>query len=188
MMCFQFMLFSSCKGLRATDCKKIINRAHRIAPYKFGNVARVHYKMERVRDPVDKTDPAFHPDSLLLIQDYWLIGIRTDFEGNFVAGIDDAGKVEYNYPWCTADETELGYTCYDLGPWDCSGGLTWTECCDYAKAQVTDRGIALTDLHGNVLECYDSPPPISEADPVDYGRVKLRIDKGNIVVQAPKNG
>jgi hypothetical protein len=160
-----------------------------MAPYKFGNSARVEYKMERVRDPPpDKTDPAFHPDNLLLIADYWLVGIRTDFEDLFVAGVDGEGLVEYIYPWCTADETELGYTCYELGPWDCSGGLTWTECCDYAKASVTDRGISLTDLHGNMLDCYDSPPPISEADPVNYGRVKLHIDKGSTVVKAPKNG
>ena len=114
----------------------------------------------------DKTDPTFHPDDLLIIPDYWLIGIRTSYDDTYVAGVDDAGKVEYNYPWCTVDETSPeGYTCLDLGPWNCSGGMTWTECCDYAKADVTDRGIASVDLHGNSLDCYDSPPPISEDDP-----------------------
>ena len=181
------MMFSSCKGLKASLCKKIINRAHRVAPYRFGSSPRVYYKTERVREPVDKTDATFHPDNLLAIQDYWLVGIRTNYEGTYVAGIDDAGKVEYSYPWCTVDET-TGYTCYDIGPWDCSGGVTWTECCDYAKAQVIDRGIALTDLHGNSLECYDSPPPVSEEDPINFARVKLHVDKGNVVVQSPKNG
>jgi len=137
----------------------------------------------------DKTDPTFHPDDLLIIPDYWLIGIRTSYDGSYVAGVDDAGNVEYNYPWCTADETSPeGYTCLDLGPWNCSGDVTWTACCDYAKADVTDRGIASVDLHGNSLDCYDSPPPISEEDPVNYGRVKLHVDRGNTVVQAPKNG
>jgi len=183
------MLFSSCKGLKANICKRIINRAHRAAPYKFGGSSRVAYKVERIRDKVDKTDPTFHPDDLLIIPDYWLIGIRTSYDDTYVAGVDDAGKVEYNYPWCTVDETSPeGYTCLDLGPWNCSGGMTWTECCDYAKADVTDRGIASVDLHGNSLDCYDSPPPISEEDPVNYGRVKIHVDRGNIVVQAPKNG
>ncbi|KAK1741221.1 hypothetical protein QTG54_008473 [Skeletonema marinoi] len=53
----------------------------------------------------DKTDLTFHPDDLLIIPDYWLIGIRTSYDGSYVAGVDDAGNVEYNYPWCTADET-----------------------------------------------------------------------------------
>lgn len=183
------MIFSSCKGLKANICKRIIDRAHRMAPYKFGGSSRVSYKIERVRDKVDKTAPTFHPDDLLLATDYWLIGIRTSFDGSYVAGVDDAGTVEYNYPWCMVDETqELGYICHDLGPWNCSGGMTWTQCCDYAKAEVTSRGIPLIDLHGNSLDCYDSPPPISVADPVNYSRVKLHVDRGNIVVQAPKNG
>ena len=183
------MLFSSCIGLKANICKKIINRAHRIAPHKFGGAKTVSYKVERVRDKVDKTDSTFHPDNLLLAADYWLVGIRTSYDGTYVAGIDDAGLVEYNYPWCIADDTpDTGYICYDLGPWTCSGGMTWTECCDYAKADVTSRGIPTTDLHGNTLDCYDSPPPISEADPVDYGRVRLHVGRRNIVVHAPKNG
>ena len=182
------MLFSSCKGLKANICKRIINRAHRIAPYKFGGSPRVYYKIERVRDKVDTTAATFHPDDLILAADYWLIGIRTSFDGSYVAGVDDAGRVEYNYPWCTVAETPEGYICHDLGPWNCSGGMTWTECCDYAKADVTSRSVASIDLHGNSLDCYDSPPPISSEDPANYARVKLHVDRGNIVVQAPKNG
>ena len=210
------MLFNTCKGRKEIDCKRIINRAHRIAPGKFGGSTRVYFKSEfavlylfsgiiesstvrpsfltnselrsqeeRVRD--DFNWDKYHPDDLLLYPDYWLIGIRTSLDGTYVAGFDDAGKVEYKYPWCVADDTPgKGYSCHGLGPWTCSGGMTFTECCDYAKADVASRGLLVADLHGNYLECYDSPPP--EADPLDYGRVKLHVDRGNVVVHTPRNG
>jgi len=179
------MLFNTCKGRKEIDCKRIINRAHRIAPGKFGGSSRVHFKKERIRD--DFNWDKYHPDDLLLYPDYWLIGIRTSLDGTYVAGFDDAGKVEYKYPWCVADDTPgKGYSCHGLGPWTCSGGMTFTECCDYAKADVASRGLLVADLHGNYLECYDSPPP--EADPLDYGRVKLHVDRGNVVVHTPRNG
>ena len=182
------MVFSSCKGLNVPGCKKIINRAHKMAPAKFGGTGRVKYVNEKIREPVTKEDPAFHPDNLLLINDYWLCGVRTDFEDMYVAGVDGAGKVECKYPWCTLDDTTEGYTCHELGPFDCSGGMTVDQCCTHLKGEVTSGGISLTDLHGNHLDCYDSPPPIAKDDPLDYGRVKLHTDKGNTVVKSPQNG
>ena len=40
------MLFHSCKGRKAIDCKRIINRAHRLNPAKFGGSTRVYYKLD----------------------------------------------------------------------------------------------------------------------------------------------
>jgi hypothetical protein len=187
-------VFDSCLNLHMNKCKQIIDAAHAANPAAFGNVASILYITLKVRPVLLTADILANPDLLLDVPDYQLIGLRTDSDNTHVVGIKGDGIVTYPYSWCVTDAAEAtGYRCQEIGPWDCYDelatpptGQTFVQCCNDIKAET---GHLMPDMHGNYLDCYNSPPPLENLeDPLDLGRVYLHIDANNRVVHPPYNG
>lgn len=175
-------------------CKNIINAARSANPAVFGNVATVLYIILKVRPVLKMADISTDPDLLLSVPDYELIGLRTDADNTHVVGIASDGIVNYPYSWCVYDAAEpTGYKCQEIGPWDCYDelavpptGKNFEQCCNDIKAETA---YLMPDIHGNYLDCYNSPPPLDNLeDPLDLGRVYLHVDANNRVVHPPYNG
>lgn len=186
------MTFENCVGLHMNKCKAIIDAAHAANPAAFGNVFSILYITLKVRPMLDTADVSADPDLLLTVPDYQLIGLRTDGDNTHVIGIAGDGIVTYPYSWCVTDATQTtGYRCEEIGPWDCydevaSTGKNFETCCNDIKAETA---YLMPDMHGNYLDCYNSPPPLENLeDPLDLGRVYLHIDANNKVVHPPMNG
>ena len=175
-------------------CKNLINAAHAANPAAFNNVDQVLFVILKVRPVRDAADIMLDPDQLLLIDNYNQVGLRTDNETNtLVVGIKGDGVVTYPYPWCVNNVTDpAGYYCHMIGSWDCydevaGTGLTVEQCCSTIQASTFEIGSL--DVHGNELECYNSPPPHANVeDPPDYGRVFLHVNAQNQVVHPPMTG
>ena len=182
------MTWAECVGKHYNACKRIINTVHAANKGAFANVDEVKYELVEVRPNLSYEEVAADPNRLLLADNYNMVGLRMDEAGEHVVGVHGDGHIEYPYPWCVPFNNEKGYNCVPMDPWDCYNeqfGIfyTATECCNLIKSSFP-----FADIHGNNIECYESPQPAADTSAPDLGRVEIHISADNRVAHPPKQG
>jgi len=174
--------FEECKGKSPGECENIINQMLKDDPKLFDGQDHLTYVVQHKRQAGDPN--------------YYKLGLMTDMSGKLVVGINGDGIVRFSNPnfdgqsvWCLSDTPCLedhnrllhieDKCCFALGPWDCDTGVPKTvdACCDMIKATAPGA-----DHNGNSLSCHPSYPLGSDLNPVEPGRVYMRVNNNGRVV------
>mmetsp|Transcript_39190 Transcript_39190/g.81973 ORF Transcript_39190/g.81973 Transcript_39190/m.81973 type:complete len:301 (+) Transcript_39190:86-988(+) len=151
--------FEECIGRSVPQCQSLIDTYVSANPEEFNNQTTLLLDIRKIRELTDAS--------------YYKVVLRTDMEGEHVAGIFDDGQVFYPWPW-TVHEKDL-----DIGPWDCKDMET-PECCRMIQEDVPDP-----DDVGNFLACFVEEPVGTTNNPARDDRAITIIDGEGMVVRAP---
>lgn len=151
--------FEECIGKSVPQCQSLIDTFVSVNPEKFNNQTTLLLDIRKIRELTDES--------------YYKVVLRTDMEGEHVAGIFDDGQVFYPWPW-TVEEKDT-----DIGPWDCKDMET-AECC-----RMIQEDMPYPDDLGFFLACYVEEPVGTTNNPEREDRAITIIDGEGTVVRAP---